>query len=85
LVQKTFDALAPGGEMHFIGHLLNADRTGPAEPAQWALGQAITRGTGHAHAVSDVRGYFEAAGFVDVWDGDFLPNMLEWVRGTKPA
>jgi len=85
VVHKTFDALAPGGEMHFIGHLLNADRTGPAEPAQWALGQAITRGTGHAHAVSDVRGYFEAAGFVNVWDGDFLPNMLEWVRGTKPA
>jgi SAM-dependent methyltransferase len=85
VVQKAYDALTPGGEMHFIGHLLNAERTGPAEPAQWALDQAIKHGTGHAHAASDIRDYFESAGFIDIWDGDFLPNMLEWVRGTKPV
>lgn len=84
VVRKAFDALEPGGEMHFIGHLLNAERTGPAEPAQWALGQAIQHGTGHAHSAADIRRYFEAAGFTDIWDGDFLANMLEWVRGTKP-
>lgn len=85
VVKKAFDALAPGGEMHMIGHMLNADRTGPAEAAQWALDQAISRGTGHGHTVSDIRGYFAEAGFTDIWDGDFLPHMLEWVRGTKPA
>jgi precorrin-6B methylase 2 len=85
VVQKAFEALEPGGEMHLIAHLLNAERTGPAEPAQWALGQAISHSTGHAHSVADIRRYFEDAGFTDIWDGDFLPNMLEWVRGTKPA
>ena len=85
VLQKAFDALEPGGEMHLIGHLLNAERTGPAEPAQWALGQAISRSTGHAHSVVDIRRYFEYASFTDIWDGDFLPGMLEWVRGTKPV
>jgi len=85
VVKKAFDALVPGGEMHMIGHMLNADRTGPPEAAQWALDQAVTRGTGHGHTVRDIRGYFEAAGFTEIWDGDFLPHMLEWVRGTKPA
>ncbi len=85
VIRKAFAALEPGGEMHLIGHMLNAERTGPAEPAQWALGQAISRSTGHAHSVIDIRGYFECAGFTDIWDGDFLPGMLEWVRGTKPV
>jgi ubiquinone/menaquinone biosynthesis C-methylase UbiE len=84
VIQKAFEALEPGGEMHFIGHLLNAERTGPAEAAQWALGQAISRSTGHAHSVVDIRRYFESVGFSDIWNGDFLPGMLEWVRGTKP-
>lgn len=85
VLRKAFAALEPGGEMHFIGHLLNAERTGPAETATWALDQAIKRGTGHAHSVADIRRYFEDAGFTEIQDGDFLPNMLEWVRGVKPA
>jgi len=85
VLRKAFAALEPGGEMHFIGHLLNAERTGPAETATWALDQAIKHGTGHAHSVADIRRYFEDAGFSEIWDGDFLPNMLEWVRAVKPA
>jgi len=66
VVQKAFAALDPGGEMHLIAHLLNAERTGPAEPAQWALGQAISRSTGHAHSVADILRYFEDAGFTNI-------------------
>ncbi|MHA1112907.1 MAG: methyltransferase [Alphaproteobacteria bacterium] len=85
VIKKAFDALEPGGEMHVVAHLLNADRSGPPEPAQWALGEVVHNSTGRAHSVTEVRGYFDDAGFTDVWDGDFLPDMLEWVRGTKPA
>jgi len=48
----------------------------------WA-DKRIRWGTGHGHSLLDVRNYFEAVGFSEVWDGNFLPGMLEWVRGAK--
>lgn len=33
VIQRTFDALLPGGEMHLIGETLRDDRSGPIGPA----------------------------------------------------
>jgi len=84
VVQKTFDALAPGGELHLIGEALNAERTGPADAALWGLSEAIVNGTGLAHSVVDVEGYFRTAGFEDVASVPFVDGVLIRTSGRKP-
>jgi len=84
VIQKAFDALLPGGEMHLVGEMTNDERTGPWGPAYWGLGQAISHSHGVAHSESDVMGYFEAAGFRDVAHVEFIPGSLSRVVGIKP-
>lgn len=85
VVAKAFAALVPGGEMHLIGEALNAERTAPADAALWGLSEALVNGTGLAHSVRDVEGYFDAAGFADVTTVDFVPGVLQRTVGRKPV
>jgi SAM-dependent methyltransferase len=84
VVQRAFDALIPGGEMHLIGETLDDDRSGPIGPALWGLAQAINASTGLAHTDADCRNYFEQAGFIDIAVHEFVPGTLNRVTGTKP-
>lgn len=84
VVAKAFDAIAPGGEMHVIGEMLNDEKTGPVGPALWALNEAIYRSTGVAHSQTETIGYLRAAGFVQVAAHEFIPGSLVRVSGTKP-
>ncbi|MBT6096404.1 MAG: methyltransferase domain-containing protein [Rhodospirillaceae bacterium] len=84
VVQKAFDALEPGGEMHLIGETLNDDRVGPIGPAYWGLGQAISETEGVAHSEADCIGYFETAGFKDVAAIPFIEGTLTRIHGLKP-
>ncbi|MBM3650800.1 MAG: methyltransferase domain-containing protein [Alphaproteobacteria bacterium] len=83
VIEKTHDALLPGGEMHLIGEMTDNQRTGPWGPAYWGLGQAVSDSLGLAHSEADVVGYFEAAGFRDVRLHDFIAGSLSRVVGTK--
>ncbi len=83
VVLRVHDALLPGGEFHLIGEMLDADRRGPLAPALWGLSEAVSRSTGLAHAVTDCRGYFEAAGFENVRAQEFIPETLTRVSGRK--
>ena len=85
VVQKTFDALLPGGEMHLIGETLDDDRQGPVGPSLWGLSEAIGGTTGLAHTNADCIGYFENAGFVDVSVNEFVPGTLARITGIKPG
>ncbi len=85
VVQKAFDALAPGGEMHLIGEALNAERTAPADAGLWGLSEAITNGTGLAHSTADVEGYFAAAGFQQIQTEPFVEGVLTRTSGLKPV
>ena len=85
VVQKAFDALQPGGEMHLIGETLNDDRTGPLSAAFWGLGQALPETEGVAHSESDCVGYFEKAGFGGVAVIPFVEGVLTRVVGYKPV
>jgi hypothetical protein len=85
VIARAFDALAPGGEMHLIGEMLDADRTGPRDPALWGLAEALWGSTGIAHSVAECRGYFERAGFGAVAAHEFVPGVLTRVTGTRPA
>ncbi len=85
VVSKAFVALAPGGEMHLVGEALNDERTGPLDPAIWALNEAIWNSTGEAHSEADCREFFRKAGFVDVKSEPFIPGVLSRIFGRKPA
>lgn len=85
VIAKAFDALVPGGEMHLVGEMLYDDRTGPIDAALWGLGELVYGSGGKAHTVSECRGYLEKAGFIDIADHEFVPDLLHRVSGTKPA
>jgi hypothetical protein len=85
VVTRAFAALAPGGEMHLIGEVLDAARTGPRDPALWGLAEALWGSTGLAHSVAECQAYFERAGFRDVAAHEFVPGVLTRVTGMRPA
>ena len=85
VITRAFAALAPGGEMHLIGEMLDAARTGPRDPALWGLAEALWGSTGLAHSVAECQAYFERAGFRDVAAHDFVPGVLTRVTGMRPA
>ena len=85
VIQKAFDALLPGGEMHLIGETLDDDRRGPVGPALWGLSEAVIGTTGLAHTNGDCIGYFENAGFAEVSVNEFVPGALVRITGKKPA
>lgn len=84
VVAKAFDALAPGGEMHVIGEMLDDDKAGPLGPALWGLNEAIYKSTGVAHSRADTIGYLRDAGFVQLDAHEFIPGSLVRVSGNKP-
>lgn len=83
VIQRVYDALLPGGEFHLIGEMVNANGIGPLAPALWGLSEAVSHSTGLAHSTSDCRGYFEAAGFIDISEHEFIPDTLTRVTGFK--
>ncbi len=85
VVRKAYDALEPGGEMHLVGETLNADGVGPLDAALWGLAELNYGSGGRAHSVTECIGYFEAAGFVDVANTDFVPGTLTRTYGRKPG
>jgi SAM-dependent methyltransferase len=85
VVDRAFAALVPGGEMHLIGEMLAADRSGPVDPALWGLAEALHHSTGIAHSTVECIGYLERAGFREVAARDFVPGVLVRVVGVKPA
>ncbi len=85
VILRTFEALAPGGEMHLIGEMLRDDRSGPIGPALWGLAESINGSTGMAHTEADCIGYFKAAGFEKVIINDFISGTLSRIVGKKPG
>ena len=85
VIQKAFDALLPGGEMHLIGEMLDDDRCGPMDAAIWGLMEVMSNSTGLAHSRSDCVSYFEQAGFKSIEVHEFIPDILVRVTGIKPT
>ena len=85
VVGKAFAALVPGGEMHLVGETLHDDRRGPLSAALWGLNEAVFSSTGLAHTESEVKGYLQDSGFVDVAVHPFVPGVLSRIAGRKPS
>lgn len=85
VVQKTFDALEPGGEMHLVGETLGPDGIGPLDAAVWGLAEINYGSGGRTHSETECIGYFETAGFVDVENTEFVKGTLTRTFGRKPS
>ena len=85
VVTRAFAALVPGGEMHLIGEMLDAGRTGPRDPALWGLAEALWGSTGIAHSVAECRAYFERAGAREIAAHEFVPGVLTRMTGRRPG
>lgn len=85
VVGKVHDALLPGGEFHLVGEMLHDDRRGPLDAALWGMNEAICHSGGKAHTIAQCIDYFRRAGFVDIREEVFVPDVLHRVSGVKAA
>jgi hypothetical protein len=85
IFRKAFEVMKPGGVFMVISETLYDDRTGPLEPAMWALAEALVGSTGRGHTESEVCGYLRDAGFVEVTISDFITGVLTRATGHKPS
>jgi hypothetical protein len=83
VLQKAYEALSRGGELHIIGETLNDDKRGPLGPALWGLHEALFGSEGRAHSEAEVTGYLETAGFAEVQVRPFVPGSLTRITGKK--
>jgi SAM-dependent methyltransferase len=83
VVQKTHDALLPGGEFHLVGEMVDNDRCGPLDAALWGLAEVISGSAGKAHTIAKCIGYFNNAGFAQVTDEVFVAGTLHRITGIK--
>ena len=67
--------------MHLVGEMLEDDGVGPLDAALWGMQEILYHSGGKAHRRDQVRGYFTNAGFVDVADDDFVPDVLVRAKG----
>jgi hypothetical protein len=53
------------------------------QDTMWGLAEALTGSAGKAHTIAQCRSYFVNAGFADITDVEFVPNILHRVCGFK--
>lgn len=83
VLQKAYEAMAPGGEYHVCGETLHNDKCGPVGPALWGLHEALFGSHGRAHSEEEVMGYLEKAGFVDARVHPFVPGSLTRITAYR--
>jgi hypothetical protein len=84
IFKKGFEALESGGEYHLVGEALDDTTGGPLGPSLWGLAEVFYHSEGRSHTEGEVKGYLEAAGFVDVRIHPFIPGALSRITGRKP-
>jgi len=80
---RAYQALSSGGELHIVGETLDDEKRGPLGPALWGINEALFGSEGRAHSESEVRGYLERAGFLEVRVHPFVPGSLTRITGKK--
>lgn len=63
LLQKTFDALAPGGTIAIMEFLVNEDRTEPVVGLLFAVNMLVNTDEGDTYSFEEISGWLREAGF----------------------
>jgi len=83
LLGKTFDALAPGGQVVIQDFILSPDRTQPRAGALFAINMLVNTSGGNSYTEPEYRAWLEKVGFLDV-RLIALPGATGLVVGTRP-
>jgi ubiquinone/menaquinone biosynthesis C-methylase UbiE len=83
LLQKTFNALAPGGTVMIAEFLVNADRSGPLQGLIFNINMLVNSEQGATFSFEEIRGWLEQIGFKDVRTVD-APSPSPLIFATKP-
>ncbi|HEY6413266.1 MAG TPA: methyltransferase [Edaphobacter sp.] len=83
LLNKTFDALAPGGTIAIAEFLVNADRTGPVGSLFFAGNMLVNTDEGDTFSFEEIRNWLTEAGFTDARLLE-APGPSPLVLATKP-
>ena len=63
LIQKSYDALAPGGTIVIAEFLVDADRRGPLPGLLFDVNMLVHTDAGGTYSFDEIRGWLEEAGF----------------------
>jgi SAM-dependent methyltransferase len=85
LLEKTFDALAPGGTLAIAEILVDANRTAPLPALIFAVNMLVNSDQGDTFSLEEIGGWLRDAGFVHVRtvDAPGLAPLL--ILATKPG
>jgi SAM-dependent methyltransferase len=65
VLNRSFDALAPGGRLAILDFILNADRTAPKFGALFALNMLVGTPAGRSYSAEEYCAWLGQAGFTD--------------------
>ena len=83
LLNRTFQALAPGGTIAIAEFLVNDDRTGPLNALTFALNMLVNTDCGDTFSFEEIAGWLGEAGFTDAHTlATHGPSPL--ILATKP-
>jgi SAM-dependent methyltransferase len=85
LLNKTFDALAPGGTIAIAEILVDRDRTGPLPALMFAVNMLVNSEHGNTFSLEEISEWLRDAGFQDVRtvEAPGLAPLL--ILATKPS
>jgi 3-hydroxy-5-methyl-1-naphthoate 3-O-methyltransferase len=83
LLQKIFDALAPGGTVAIAEFLVNEDRTGPVVSLFFAANMLVNTDEGDTFSFGEIREWLVEAGFTDARLLE-APGPSPLILATKP-
>ncbi|MDB5292780.1 MAG: aziB2 [Phycisphaerales bacterium] len=84
LLQKTFDALAPGGTVAIAEFIADEDRTGPPSALIFAVTMLVNTDAGDTFTFGEIAAWLRDAGFAGVREFD-APGPSPLILATKPG
>ncbi len=85
LARKAFAALKPGGVVHVMDMMTDQTHAAPQFSALFAVTMALTTENGWVFSADELKGWLEAAGFVDFEVRPLPPPLPHWLaKARKP-
>lgn len=84
IVQRVFDALAPGGTLVIAEYLVNAEHTGPPHSAMFAVNMLVNTENGSTYSFEEIEGWLQEVGFRGASKLP-VPAPSPLMLATKPA
>ena len=85
LLEKTFDALAPGGTLAIAEILVDANRTAPLPALMFAVNMLVNSDQGDTFSLEEISGWLRDAGFAHVRTVDAPGLAPRLILATKPS